>query len=202
MDPSTPTPNPTPDHPPQGGVNLAGKRSPHSVGNRLARVLWGLVQATLFRWSPRPLHRWRVLLLRAFGGDIHATARPYPRCRIWGPWNLTMGPSATIADDVDVYCVDRITIGGHTTVSQYSYLCGATHDHEHPRFPLVPRPITIGSQCWIAADVYVGPGVTIGEGSVIGARSSVFGDIPPWTVAVGTPAKPVKPRVIRQAGPP
>jgi putative colanic acid biosynthesis acetyltransferase WcaF len=194
--------NPVPmEVPSGGGVNLTGKRSPHSVGNRLARVLWGVVQATLFRWSPRPLHRWRVMLLRVFGGDIHATARPYPGCRVWGPWNLTMGPSATIADGVDVYCVDRISIGGHTTVSQYSYLCGATHDHEHPRFPLVPRPITIGGQCWIAADVYVAPGVTIGEGSVIGARSSVFGDIPPWTVAVGTPAKPVKPRVIREASP-
>jgi putative colanic acid biosynthesis acetyltransferase WcaF len=108
-----------------------------------------------------------------------------------------MGPYATIADDVDVYCVDRITIGAHATVSQYSYLCGATHDHEHPRFPLVPAPISIGAQAWVAADVFIAPGVTVGQGAVIGARSSVFSDIPPWTVAVGTPARPVKPRIIR-----
>lgn len=178
-------------------VSLAGKASPHSFRNRAARALWGLVQATLYRWSPRPAHLWRVALLRLFGADVHWKARPYPRARIWFPRRLSMGPYATIADDVDVYCVDRITIGAHATVSQYSYLCGATHDHEHPRFPLVPAPISIGAQAWVAADVFIAPGVTVGQGAVIGARSSVFSDIPPWTVAVGTPARPVKPRIIR-----
>jgi putative colanic acid biosynthesis acetyltransferase WcaF len=107
-----------------------------------------------------------------------------------------MGAHATIADDVDVYCVDRITIGERTTVSQYSYLCGATHDFTKRSRPLVPMPITIGPGVWVAADVFVGPGVTIGEGSVIGARSSVFGDLPAWKVCLGTPAKPVRDRVL------
>jgi putative colanic acid biosynthesis acetyltransferase WcaF len=82
-------------------------------------------------------------------------------------------------------------------VSQSSYLCGGTHDFERPNLPLITAPIVIEDQVWIAADVFVGPGVTIGQGAVVGARSSVFGDLPPWKVCVGSPAKPIKDRVIR-----
>jgi putative colanic acid biosynthesis acetyltransferase WcaF len=108
-----------------------------------------------------------------------------------------MGAHATIADDVDVYCVRPVTIGAHSVISQYSYLCGATHDFERSKRPLVPMPITIGEQVWIAADVFVAPGVTIGDGVVVGARSSVFTDLPSWKVCVGSPAKPVRDHIIR-----
>lgn len=179
------------------GIDISNKPSPHSLSNRLRRVAWGLVQATIFRWVPRPMHAMRARILRLFGARVSLKARVCPRARIWGPWNLVMGDYATLADDVDCYCVDTIEIGAHTTVSQYAYLCGATHDHEDRRFTLRPMPIRIGPSCWIAADVFVGPGVTIGEGTVVGARSSVFHDLPPWKVCVGTPAEPVKDRVIK-----
>lgn len=168
-------------------------RSPHSLGHRLGRGAWGLVQGTLFRFSPRPMHRWRNLLLRLFGARLHPTARVYPRARVWAPWNLEMAARATIADDVDVYAVDRIALGERAIVSQYSYLCGATHEFEREDRPLVPGPIVIGDRVWIAADVFVGPGVHIGAGSVVGARSSVFRDLPPGMVCTGSPARPVRP---------
>ncbi|MCC6426179.1 MAG: putative colanic acid biosynthesis acetyltransferase [Phycisphaerales bacterium] len=170
--------------------------SPHSLTNRLARVAWGVVYVLIFRPSPRPLHFWRNWVLRAFGARLHPSSRVYPRARVWLPANLHMGAGATLADDVDCYNVRPIRIGEYTTVSQYSYLCGATHDHEDPGLPLVPKPITIGARAWIAADVFVSPGVTIGDGTVVGARSSVFRDLPPWVVAVGNPAKAIKPRVL------
>ena len=108
-----------------------------------------------------------------------------------------MGNHSGLADDVDCYCVDRITIDSRATVSQYSFLCTATHDHTDARFPLVTAPITIGPNAWICADVFVSPGTTVGEGAVVGARSSVFSDIPSWTIARGTPAKPVGKRLLR-----
>jgi len=178
-------------------VDISNTPSPHSVKNRAMRVLWGLVQGTLFRWSPRPCHRWRAMLLRLFGADVSMKARVYPKAKVWGPWNLTMGDFATLADDVDCYCVDRIAIGAHTTISQYAYLCGATHDFELVKRPLTPMPIVIGEGVWIAADVFVGPGTTIGDHTVVGARSSVFSDLPAWKVCVGTPAKPIRDRVLR-----
>jgi len=180
-------------------MDYDAKPHPHSASNQLARLAWGLVQATLFRLSPRPFHAWRTMLLRLFGARLHPTARVYPRCRVWGPWNLTMGGRATLADDVDCYCVAPVTIGARTTISQYSYLCAATHDFEDRTFPLRPMPITIGEDCWLAADVFVGPGVRIADGVVVGARSSVLSDLPAWKVCAGTPAKPVRDRVMREA---
>lgn len=186
----------------QPHVDISRASSPHGLGNRAGRVLWGLVRVLLFRPSPRPFHRWRALLLRLFGARVSMRARVYPRCRVWAPWNLAMDDYATLGDDVDCYCVATITLGAHAVVSQYSYLCAATHDFEHPRRPLVARPITIGPQCWLAADVFVGPGVTIGEGTVVGARSSVFEDLPPWQICHGTPARPVRARVLKEPGAP
>jgi acetyltransferase-like isoleucine patch superfamily enzyme len=120
-----------------------------------------------------------------------STARVYRSAKVWAPWNLEMHEHSCVGDQVDVYCVERIVIGANSTVSQYSYLCGATHDHEDPSHPLVPLPITIGTRVWIAADVFVAPGITIGDGTVVGVRSTVLKDLPEWVVAVGTPAKPV-----------
>lgn len=198
-----PEPSATPTDPqvmaPRARMDYDAKPHPHSAANRAARLLWGLVQASLFRFSPRPLHAWRNVLLRLFGAKLHPTARVYPRARIWGPWNLTMGRRATIADDVDCYCVRPVTIGARTTVSQYTYLCGATHDFEDPAFPLMPMPISIGEDCWLGADVFVAPGVTIADGVVVGARSGVFTDLPAWKVCAGTPAKVLRDRELRDA---
>lgn len=136
------------------------------------------------------------MLLRLFGAKLHPTVHVYPSVQVWAPWNLTMHEFASLGRNVDAYTVAPITIGPRSTVSQYSYLCSAGHDYEQPDFPLTPAPITLHADVWLAADVYVGPGVTIAEGTVVGARSSVFKDLPPWSVCVGSPAKPIKPRTL------
>ena len=105
-----------------------------------------------------------------------------------------MGDHSCLSEQVDCYCVDKIRIGAHATVSQYSFLCTASHDYTNPSMPLISAPISIGENAWVTADVFVAPGVNIGEGAVITARSSVFSDIEPWTVATGNPAKTVKKR--------
>ena len=157
--------------------------------NRLLRVVWGFAWLFLYRPSPRPLHAWRRMLLRAFGARIGTGAHPYASARIWAPWNLIMEDHSCIGHDVDCYCVATVTIGAHATVSQYSYLCAASHDFRDPSMPLVVARIVIEAQAWIAADVFVGPGVRIGEGSVVGARSTVTHDVSAWTVVAGNPAR-------------
>lgn len=178
-------------------VEISHRKNEHGLRNKVGRVLWAIVWATLFRPSPRPLHAWRCFLLRLFGATIGKQAHPYPKARIWAPWNLQMDAHACISDDVDCYCVARIHIGEHATVSQYSFLCSASHDYSDRTFPLVTAPITIGAGAWVAADVFVGPGVTIGEGAVVGARSSVYKDVEPWAVVAGNPARFIKRRELR-----
>ncbi len=173
-------------------VNRLGLR------NQVARGLWGLVWLFLFRPSPVFLHAWRRQLLRWFGARIGRGAHPYPRCRIWAPWNLTMGDHSGLANDVDCYDVAPIVLGAYSTVSQYAHLCAATHDYTDPGFRLVPKPITIGARAWIAAGAFVGPGVTAGEGAVVGARAVMIKDVPAWTVVAGNPCRPIGPRVIKE----
>lgn len=168
-----------------------------TLGNKIARMVWQAVWLLLYRPTPRPFHAWRRLILRLFGARLGRSVHPYPSARIWAPWNLEMGDYACISEHVDCYCVDRIYIGAHATVSQYSFLCSASHDYTRADMPLVTAPIEIGERAWITADVFVGPGVTIGEGAVVTARSSVFRDIPSWVVASGNPAAPRKPRVMK-----
>ena len=164
--------------------------------NRIGRLLWGVVWIVFYRPTPNFMHAWRSFLLRLFGAKIGRKIHPYPTSRVWAPWNLEMGDESCLADGVDCYCVSKVTIGANTTVSQYSYLCTASHDYSDPAMPLVVAPIVIGEKAWITADVFVGPGVTIGDGAVVTARSSVFSDIEPWVVARGTPAVAFKPRVM------
>ncbi len=131
------------------------------------------------------------MLLRCFGARIGAGAVPYPSAKIWAPWNLTMGSGSCISEQVDVYSVDRIVIGENATVSQYCYLCTASHDYNRREMPLVTAPIRIEAYAWVTADVFVGPGVTVGEGAVIGARSTVLRDVEPWAVVAGNPLRVV-----------
>jgi putative colanic acid biosynthesis acetyltransferase WcaF len=120
--------------------------------------------------------------------------------KIWAPWNLEMGDYSCLSQNVDCYCVAKIKIGPHATVSQYSFLCTASHDFENPHMPLITAPIAIADGAWIAADVFIGPGVTVGEGAVVGARATVFQAVEPWTVVGGNPAKVIKKRVLKGVG--
>lgn len=158
---------------------------------RAVRALWFWVWLLLYRPSPRVFHAWRRMILRCFGAHIGAGAHPYPSAKIWAPWNLTMGPNSCIADNVDVYSVSRIEIGENATISQYCYLCTASHDHNSRGMPLVAGPIIVAAHAWLTADVFVGPGVTIGEGAVVGARSGVYRDVAAWKVVAGNPAREI-----------
>lgn len=166
-----------------------------SLRNKVGRVAWNIVWFLLFRPTPRPFHAWRCMLLSMFGAKLGKSVHPYPSARIWAPWNLEMGDHSCLSEQVDCYCVDKIRIGAHATVSQYSFLCTASHDYTDKSMPLVSAPISIGKYAWVTADVFIAPGVKIGEGAVIGARSSVFTDVEPWVVVAGNPAAPVKKRI-------
>jgi putative colanic acid biosynthesis acetyltransferase WcaF len=175
-------------------VDVSYCPSSHSLSNKLGRVLWGIVWLLLYRPSPKIFHGWRRFLLRLFGAKIGKGVHLYPSAKIWAPWNLEMGDHSCLSYDTDCYCVDKIRIGSHATVSQYSFLCTASHDYTDPYMPLTTAPIEIGDGAWIAADVYVAPGVSIGESAVVGARSSVFKNVATLTVVVGNPAKFIKKR--------
>lgn len=160
-----------------------------SFQNKAIRLIWNFVWLFLYRPTPRFFHGWRCFLLKLFGAKLGRGVHVYPSTRIWAPWKLEMGDYSCLGEYVDCYCVDNVVIGSHSTVSQYSYLCTASHDYRNVDMPLVTAPIMIGNRAWITADVFVAPGVSIGEGSVVLARSSVFDNVPPFVVFKGNPAE-------------
>lgn len=167
-----------------------------SMANRIGRLAWGIVCPLLFRPSPRPLHAWRSFLLRRFGATIGKGVHVYPGVVIWAPWNLEIGDQAGVASGAILYSQDKITLGEKSVISQGAHLCAGTHDFTKAGFPLVTKPIFIGAHAWIAAEAFVHPGVTVGEGTVVGARSVVTKDLPAWKVCAGFPAKVLKERQI------
>ena len=162
---------------------------------QIGRVLWWIGGFLLFKCSLRPMYAWRRWVLRWFGAKVGARASIQRSARIDLPWNLEIGPDSTIGENVWVHTLDKVRIGDHVTISQRVFLCTGTHDYTRPEFDLLRKPISIQRGVWIAADAFIGPGVTIGEDAVIGVRSVVLKNMPPGMVCVGHPCVPLKPRV-------
>lgn len=156
--------------------------------------LWWLVQATLFRCSPQFMYRWRVMLLRLFGARIGSKVIIRPSVTVTYPWKLSIGDHSWIGDDVVLYTLGELQIGANTVISQKSYICTASHDTASASFAIFNDKVIIKDKVWLAADVFVAPGVCINEGCVVGARSSVFQDLPAMMLCLGNPARPIKPR--------
>jgi len=168
-----------------------------SLRNRLARVLWGVVWLLLFRISPRPLHAWRAALLRLFGARLGADVHIYPGARVWAPWQLTIGNRVGVADGVVLYNMAPMSIGDECVISQGAHLCGGSHDIDSANFQLVAAPIVLEPRVWVCAEAFVGPGVHLAEGCVLGARGVLTKSVAePWTVWAGNPA--VKRRMRKQ----
>ena len=167
------------------------------LGNKLFRVVWGFAWLLLARWTPPPLHGWRRLVLRLFGARIGDGSRIYASVHVWNPRNLAVGHGVVIGPRVRCYNQGRITIGDDVVISQDASLCASTHDVQDPAFPLLLRPITIEWEAWIAAEAFVGPGVSVGEGAVLGARGVAMRALEPWTFHSGNPARALKPRIRR-----
>lgn len=167
-----------------------------SLKNRVLRVIWQFTSLLVFRYSPKPLHGWRAFVLRCFGAKVGKGVHVYPKVSIWAPWNLELGDACGIGNGVTLYAQGKITIGKRAVISQGAHLVAGTHDYTQLGFPLYTKPITIGDYVWVAADVFIHPGIRINEGSVIGARSVVTKDMPEWMICSGHPCKPIKERYL------
>lgn len=184
-----------PSHAPAAMEN-ASFVNPHSLGNKLGRLAWAIVWATLFRTSPWFMNGWRRFLLRLFGAKL-GRCEFKPSVRIWAPWRLVVGDNTFFDRGVFLYNAFGMTIGSNIVVSFETVLCTASHDHKDPKFALIGKPIVIENDVWIAAQAFVTPGVTIGQGSVVGARSFVRANVPAWSIVSGNPAVAVGKRTLR-----
>lgn len=169
-----------------------------SLGNKVRRMVWNIVYACFFKPISLPYFKgWRNFLLRCWGCKIGKGSVVHASARIWAPWNLEIGCRTCIGPNTIIYNPGKIILGNKVVVSQYAYLCTATHDYESKFHKLCWKDIVVDDFAWVAARAFVGPGVHIGTYAVVGATASVYKDVEPWTVVGGNPAKFIKKRIIK-----
>jgi len=178
---------------PSNEVKQNRSASKYSGKEKLLRVLW-MAGRLVFRLSPRPCFGFRRWWLRLFGAQVGSQVHIYPSAHIYFPWNLSIGDWSSIGEWALIYNLGRVTIGAKSTVSQRVHVCAGTHDYRDPTMPLLKPPVSIGDNVWVCADAFVGPGVKLGDGAVIGARAVVVKDVEAWTVVAGNPARVIKRR--------
>lgn len=162
-------------------------------------LLWRVL-SPVFRLTPTPLHVVRLMILRACGARVASSAKFRPSVRMDKPWNLSAGRLSIFGDDADLRLTERLEVGERCVVSQYAVIATECIEPDQPAG--VPDParrrrgaIVIEDDCWIAADAFVMPGSTVRAGTVVGARALVEGELEGWSVAVGEPARAIRPRV-------
>lgn len=170
--------------------DLSSFRNPPGIRGRSAIFvqIWWIVQAVLVNSSPQVMYGWRLWWLRLFGARIGKNVLIRPSVRVTYPWKVTIGDNVWIGDNAELYTLDEIRIGNDCVVSQRSYLCTGSHNARTPSFDLITKPIVLEDQSWIASDCFVMPGVTIGRGAVVAARSLVTRSVPAGTIVAGSPA--------------
>lgn len=176
---------------------MSSKQEVLPIPNKVYRMTWTIVWTICCRWLPRSLgNSWKCFILRCFGAKIQKGAMVYSSAKIYCPYNLTMKKGARMDMGVNCYNVAMVTMEENSTVSQGASLFPGSHDISNPLSPMVGSPILLCRGSWVAAQAFVGVGVKIGEGAVVGARAAVFKDVEPWTVVGGNPAKIIKKRVL------
>ena len=157
--------------------------------------LWWITQAILFKPSPQIMYGWRRFLLKLFGAKIGKNVLIRSNVTITYPWKVEIGDNSWVGDDCVLYSLGNITIGSNVSIAHKVYFNTGGHNFNKVTFDITSSPVVVKNECWITNDVYVAPGVTIGRGTVVGARSSVFKDLPAAKVCVGSPAVVIKDRI-------
>lgn len=179
-------------------IDLTQSTSPFTAKEKLRRLLWSCFAWPLVRFIPRgPGSRLRISMLRLFGARIGQRCLIESGVQIWLPWQLELEGYVAIGRKVEIYNYGLVRIGKMTVISQYGYLCTGSHDYTHPHMPLIWKNIVVGSECWVCAGAFIAPGVTIGDRTVIAARSVVTKSMPAGKVCGGNPCRVIKDRVMR-----
>jgi len=165
--------------------------SPWPLRRRIAMMAWQMVWPLTCAWTPKPANAWRLLILRIFGATIHGRPFVHGRAHIQQPWNLILHHRACLGDKATAYSLGLIEIGADATVAQEAYLCTGTHDFTSPQLALQTAPITVGRGAFVGARSFILPGVTLGEGCIVGAAAVVTKDVAPYSIVAGNPAKPI-----------
>jgi len=167
----------------------------------VVRALWLVVEALVLLNPVVVSYGFKRWVLRRFGATIGRGVLIKPGVHVKYPWRLAVGDHCWLGERAWLDNMEDVVLGSNVVVSQGAYLCTGNHDWSDPVMPLAPRPIRVGDGAWIGAFAKVGPGLTIGEGSVLSLGAVALSDTEPWGIYAGNPAERTSTRVLgRGAG--
>lgn len=167
-------------------------------GLAMLRARWYLRKATVLGpkvrvWGRPIIHNQGVLKI---GERIRLDSRIVTLEIVTNPGGvLEIGANTFINYGCSIAATERISIGSDCSIGTYvNIMDNNFHRLEPDRRYEMPesQPVTLEDNVWLGTRVIVLPGVTIGTGSVVGAGSVVTRDIPPFSLAVGTPARVIR----------
>lgn len=138
-----------------------------------------------------PVHRWRIQALKMFGAEIGTGVTVYHGLKARGAKRISIGARTSIGDDATLDGRGGLTIGKDVNFSSEVQVWTAQHDWTATDFAYVDAPVLIGDRCWLGPRVIVLPGTTIGEGTVVAAGAVARGDLEPFSLYGGIPAKKI-----------
>jgi putative colanic acid biosynthesis acetyltransferase WcaF len=157
-------------------------------------LMWRMVQKILFHVDWIKAYGIKRRVLRGFGAQIDEGVIFKPTAMVTFPWKLSVGRNSWVGEQAWLLNLDCISIGSNVCISQRAFLCSGSHDWSKESFDLMTKPIVIEDGVWICADVFIGPGVTVGRNTVVTAGSVVTKDLPPDMICSGNPCIAVKKR--------
>ncbi|MAO22578.1 MAG: hypothetical protein CMJ35_10400 [Phycisphaerae bacterium] len=182
-------PNPNTEAPPR--VDEPPRKSPWSTKAKVLRLLWAVVEVTLWRYSPTPAWGFRRFLLRCFGARVGRGVRVHPSVKVIIPWNIDLGQGVVVYERAILYALGTITVGERSEIGPLAHICAGTHDYTSPAFTLLREPISIGKDCLIGIAAFVAPSIILADGTVLEPRSAMYSNSEEGCVYIGNPAKPV-----------
>lgn len=168
--------------------------TPRTVGEKVTMLFWDFCWTLFCSWTPKPLNPWRLLILRAFGAQIHGKPFVHQRARIELPWNLVLLDRACIGDRTHIYSLDKVTIGEYATVAQEAYVCCGSHAFDQDAMNLKTAAIEIGAYAFLGARCFIHPGICIGERAIVAACAVVIEDVSEGAIVAGNPAREISTR--------
>lgn len=161
---------------------------------RFKEILWYLTKVLFFLSALPYPNGFKVWLLKSFGAQVGEGVIIKPRVNIHFPWKLELGDHVWIGEEAFLLNFEKLSIGNNVCISQRSFLCGGNHDYRNPSMPYRNGPITLHDGCWIGANCFVGPGVTIGKDTVVTVGSVIISDQEEGIVVTQPPTFKVKKR--------
>lgn len=174
---------------------ISGIGNPNTRKTKVKILLWRFVDFWFFQPSFPFMSVWRVFLLRLFGAKIGVGNYISPKVKALCPWNIEIGNYSSLDDYVYLHSTSKIIIGDYVSIAMYAHIVPGGHNVRSRGFEYNGTIVKIGHGCFIGADAFIGRGVTIGQFSVLGARSVTYKDIPENSIAIGYPAHVISERI-------